>query len=256
MTSLSLLKFLFHPETLLQIHQSIFDDLKYLIQPIENSIATINERFDNLENQSTAPLASFPPSSNPAVDSSLVPAIDILEYKLASAMASGSHSGASIKHHSLSANLKSIFDDLKDLIQPIENSIATINERLDNLENQSTPPLASFPPSSNPAVDSSLVPAIDILEYKLASAMASGSHSGASIKHHSLSANLKSWSFTSILYIHLFRTGAAGANINLHLIKSMGHWTSSAVDTYIRPSPTDIATAHQKIVSMPGVGPT
>ncbi|MGH0163211.1 UNVERIFIED_CONTAM: hypothetical protein FKN15_053868 [Acipenser sinensis] len=94
----------------LHIHQSIFDDLKVLIQPI----TTINDQDDNLENrgslQSSVAITSFPPSSNPAVastsgSSALVPAIDFPEYNLASATSSGSHSAGSIKNHSLSANI-------------------------------------------------------------------------------------------------------------------------------------------------------
>ncbi|KAK6473498.1 hypothetical protein HHUSO_G26938, partial [Huso huso] len=45
-----------------------------------------------------------------------------------------------------------------------------------------------------------------------------------------------------------------GAGINQHLIKSMGRWISSAVKLYIRSSSADIATAHQALVSLPGVG--
>ncbi|MGH0128372.1 UNVERIFIED_CONTAM: hypothetical protein FKN15_000825 [Acipenser sinensis] len=57
---------------------------------------------------------------------------------------------------------------------------------------------------------------------------------------------------------HSFRIGAATsaarAGINQHLIKSMGRWTSSAVELYIRSSSADIATAHQALVSLPRVG--
>ncbi|MGH0175424.1 UNVERIFIED_CONTAM: hypothetical protein FKN15_070315 [Acipenser sinensis] len=51
-------------------------------------------------------------------------------------------------------------------------------------------------------------------------------------------------------------TSAAGASINHSLIKTMGRWSSSAIDSYVHPSPSDIAAAHSKIVSMPGVGAT
>ncbi|MGH0176878.1 UNVERIFIED_CONTAM: hypothetical protein FKN15_073925 [Acipenser sinensis] len=49
-------------------------------------------------------------------------------------------------------------------------------------------------------------------------------------------------------------TSAAHAGVNQHLIKTMWRWSSSAVEAYIRSSPTDIAAAHQPLVSMPGVG--
>ncbi|MGH0184180.1 UNVERIFIED_CONTAM: hypothetical protein FKN15_014404 [Acipenser sinensis] len=56
---------------------------------------------------------------------------------------------------------------------------------------------------------------------------------------------------------HSFRIGAttyaARGGINQYLIKTMGHWSSSAVEAYIRSSPMDIAAADQSLVSMPGV---
>lgn len=59
---------------------------------------------------------------------------------------------------------------------------------------------------------------------------------------------------------HSFRIGAATsaakANINQHLIKNMGRWTSSAVESYIRSSSSEISSAHQSIASMSGVGTT
>ncbi|MGH0123719.1 UNVERIFIED_CONTAM: hypothetical protein FKN15_013585 [Acipenser sinensis] len=51
-------------------------------------------------------------------------------------------------------------------------------------------------------------------------------------------------------------TSAAGASINHSLIKTMSRWSSSAVDSYVLSSPSDIAAAHFKIASMPGVGAT
>ncbi|MGH0117662.1 UNVERIFIED_CONTAM: hypothetical protein FKN15_041854 [Acipenser sinensis] len=59
---------------------------------------------------------------------------------------------------------------------------------------------------------------------------------------------------------HSFRIGAAtsaaGTRVNHSLIKTMGRWSSSAVDSYVHSSPSTIAAAHFKIASMPGVGAT
>ncbi|RXN01250.1 hypothetical protein EOD39_7357 [Acipenser ruthenus] len=57
---------------------------------------------------------------------------------------------------------------------------------------------------------------------------------------------------------HSFRIGAASSavrvRISYHLIKTMGRWSSSAVNSYIPSLPSDNTAAHQSIASMPGVG--
>ncbi|MGH0119918.1 UNVERIFIED_CONTAM: hypothetical protein FKN15_059846 [Acipenser sinensis] len=49
-------------------------------------------------------------------------------------------------------------------------------------------------------------------------------------------------------------TSAARVNINLSLIKNMGHWSYSAVDSYIQSLSSGIVASHSKIASMPRVG--
>ncbi|MGH0154249.1 UNVERIFIED_CONTAM: hypothetical protein FKN15_033622 [Acipenser sinensis] len=80
---------------------------------------------------------------------------------------------------------QTIFNDLKDLIQPIANSISTINARLDNLESRGTPSATaaiptlssiSYPAAASSSGTSAPVPTTEIPEYNLASTTASGSH--------------------------------------------------------------------------------
>ncbi|MBN3278881.1 ATL2 protein, partial [Polyodon spathula] len=45
----------------------------------------------------------------------------------------------------------------------------------------------------------------------------------------------------------------SGAHISHQLIKTMEHWSASAVNSYIRSLPSNITAAHQSIASVPGV---
>ncbi|MGH0128893.1 UNVERIFIED_CONTAM: hypothetical protein FKN15_062944 [Acipenser sinensis] len=120
---------------ILSLHNSIFNDMKALIQPIADSIETIDNRLDVIENRNSArsPATIMAPISGPASASvsasappTSVPAVIIPEYNLASAVDSGSPAVSSIQHHSLSPHIRrQIIDGCSPQLKTVLGTIGT-----------------------------------------------------------------------------------------------------------------------------------
>ncbi|RXM30577.1 hypothetical protein EOD39_7752 [Acipenser ruthenus] len=98
-------------DPILQLHNSIFEDMKSLIHPITASITTINTRLNDMDKQVSANSAriAIPPGpafvSAPAVISSSpalpVPTADVPSYNLATAAVNVPQQAPVVRNHTL-----------------------------------------------------------------------------------------------------------------------------------------------------------